>query len=98
MPRLAALLCLMWTVTASARWWPAAPTPPTGHVLPPTAQESREPAERVAPAGAHTPAAAARIAQKLNGGGRVLSVEPAAGGWRVKLLKDGDVRIVFVPD
>ncbi|MDO9453861.1 MAG: hypothetical protein Q7J29_13490 [Stagnimonas sp.] len=39
---------------------------------------------------------AARQAQSLNGGGRVLSVEQANGGWRVKLLKDGNVRFVFV--
>ncbi len=41
---------------------------------------------------------AAREAQQLNGGGRVLSVDAANGGWRVKLLKDGNVRMVFVPD
>lgn len=41
---------------------------------------------------------AAREAQQRNGGGRVLSVDEAGGGWRVKLLKDGDVRIVFVPN
>lgn len=39
---------------------------------------------------------AAREAQQINGGGRVLSVDTANGGWRVKLLKDGNVRIVFV--
>ena len=41
---------------------------------------------------------AARQAQSINGGGRVLSVDEARGGWRVKLLKDGNVRFVFVPD
>ena len=41
---------------------------------------------------------AARQAQSINGGGRVLSVDQANGGWRVKLLKDGNVRFVFVPD
>lgn len=41
---------------------------------------------------------AAREAQQRNGGGRVLSVDEAGGGWRVKLLKDGNVRIVFVPN
>ncbi len=41
---------------------------------------------------------ATREAQQINGGGRVLSVDPANGGWRVKLLKDGNVRMVFVPD
>lgn len=44
-----------------------------------------------------TPAEAARIAQQQNGGGRVLAVEPEAGGYRVKLLKNGDVRILYVP-
>jgi hypothetical protein len=37
-------------------------------------------------------AAAARRAQQQNGGGRVLSVEPDGGGYRVKVLKDGEVR------
>ena len=41
---------------------------------------------------------AALAAQQINGGGKVLSVDAAADGWRVKLLKDGHVRIVFVPD
>lgn len=41
---------------------------------------------------------AARTAQKQQGGGRVLSVEPAEGGYRVKLLQKGDVRIVFISD
>lgn len=45
-----------------------------------------------------SPTEAARRAQQQNGGGRVLSVEPASAGWRVKLLKDGEVRIVFVPN
>lgn len=37
-------------------------------------------------------AAAARQAQAANGGGRVLSVEPEGSGYRVKVLKDGEVR------
>lgn len=37
-------------------------------------------------------AAAARQAQRANGGGRVLSVEPEGSGFRVKVLKDGEVR------
>ncbi len=41
---------------------------------------------------------AARQAQQRNGGGRVLSVDTTGNGWRVKLLKDGDVRFVFVPN
>lgn len=35
---------------------------------------------------------AARQAQQRNGGGRVLSVDPENGGYRVKVLKDGEVR------
>lgn len=37
-------------------------------------------------------AAAAREAQARNGGGRVLSVEAEDGGYRVKVLKNGEVR------
>ena len=37
-------------------------------------------------------AEAARQAQAANGGGRVLSVEPEGAGYRVKVLKDGEVR------
>lgn len=36
---------------------------------------------------------AARRAQRANGGGRVLSVEPEGSGYRVKVLKDGEVRV-----
>lgn len=39
---------------------------------------------------------AARRAQNQNGGGRVLSVEPSGNGYRVKLLRDGEVRVVYV--
>lgn len=41
---------------------------------------------------------AARRAQEQNGGGRVLSVQPAEGGHRVKLLKNGEVRVLTVPE
>lgn len=41
---------------------------------------------------------AARRAQQRNGGGRVLSVEPEGAGHRVKVLKDGEVRILHVED
>lgn len=41
---------------------------------------------------------AARVAQKQQGGGRVLSVDATEGGYRVKLLQKGDVHIVFVPE
>jgi hypothetical protein len=43
-----------------------------------------------------SPDEAARRAQQQNGGGRVLSVEPAGSGYRVKLLRDGEVRVVYV--
>jgi len=43
-----------------------------------------------------SPNEAAQRAQAMNGGGRVLSVEPAGEGYRVKLLRDGEVRVVFV--
>jgi len=39
---------------------------------------------------------AARRAQQRNGGGRVLSVDPEGAGYRVKVLKDGEVRIYQV--
>ena len=35
---------------------------------------------------------AAQRAQQRNGGGRVLSVDPEGPGYRVKVLKDGEVR------
>lgn len=44
------------------------------------------------------PGEAARQAQAQNGGGRVLGVQQIGGGWQVKLLKDGEVRSVFVQD
>ncbi|MDZ4080725.1 MULTISPECIES: hypothetical protein [Hydrocarboniphaga] len=44
-----------------------------------------------------SPSDAARVAQQQNGGGRVLTVDRGADGYRVKLLKNGDVRVVFVP-
>ena len=39
---------------------------------------------------------AGRRAQMRNGGGRVLSVEPEGAGYRVKVLKDGEVRVHHV--
>ena len=41
---------------------------------------------------------AARRAQRRNGGGRVLSVDPEGSGYRVKVLKDGEVRTHHVDD
>jgi hypothetical protein len=43
-------------------------------------------------------AEAGRRAQMRNGGGRVLSVEPMGGGYRVKVLKDGVVRVYIIED
>ena len=43
-------------------------------------------------------AEAARRAQQINGGGRVLSVEPIGSGHRVKVLKDGEVRVLQIED
>jgi hypothetical protein len=45
-----------------------------------------------------SPSQAAREAQQRYGGGRVLSVDSMGGGYRVKLLRDGDVRVVFISD
>lgn len=45
-----------------------------------------------------SPADAAREAQMRYGGGKILSVDPAGDGYRVKLVRDGDVRVVFIPD
>lgn len=47
--------------------------------------------------GALSASEAAKIAQKQDGGGRVLSVEHVDGGYRVKLLKKGEVRSILVP-
>lgn len=44
------------------------------------------------------PTEAGRRAQMRNGGGRVLSVEPMGGGYRVKVLKDGVVRVYIIED
>ncbi len=40
---------------------------------------------------------AADRAQQMNGGGRVLAVQSDANGYRVKLLKNGEVQAVHVP-
>lgn len=104
MRRLLASFCLLWTGTALAAglWGPARevqrqPTwpAPSQRELPPAGflpQEDRVEDQDL------SPGEAARRAQQMNGGGRVLAVEQAQGGWRVKLIKNGDVRIVFVPD
>ncbi len=40
---------------------------------------------------------AARRAQARNGGGRVLGVEAVGDGFRVKLVKEGEVRTFMIP-
>ena len=44
-----------------------------------------------------SPGDAARRAQEMNGGGRILSVDPNGPGYRVKVLKEGEVRVIAVP-
>lgn len=46
--------------------------------------------------GESSAALAAEKALRANGGGRVLSVDRDDGGFRVKVLKDGDVRTHFI--
>lgn len=41
---------------------------------------------------------AARQALQRNGGGRVLSVEPQGAGYRVKVIKNGEVRLHDIED
>src|SRR5262245_2180255 len=56
-------------------------------------EPERERSERRSPRQVEdTRSRAARRAQEANGGGRVLNVQPDDGGYRVKLLKDGEVR------
>jgi hypothetical protein len=75
----------------------------------PTRPVRIEPAARATqapPSRASTPSApavdslttgeAGRRAQQLNGGGRILSVDTQDQGYRVKLLKDGEVRVINV--
>lgn len=45
-----------------------------------------------------TAAQAARQAQQRYGGGKVLSVDSTGDGFHVKLLRNGDVRVVFIPN
>lgn len=60
-------------------------------------REQREPREhRQRDGHRSSPEMAARLAQQQNGGGRVLSVDRDGDGYRVKLLKDGEVRSYFI--
>jgi hypothetical protein len=36
-------------------------------------------------------------AQQANGGGRILAADPVENGYLVRVLKDGEVRSVYVP-
>ena len=45
-----------------------------------------------------TASQAAQEAQRRYGGGKVLSVDSTGEGFRVKLLRNGDVRVVFIGD
>lgn len=62
-------------------------------------RESRAVAPALAPQQRHaprmSPGDAARLAQQRHGG-RVLAVDPVENGYRVKLLDDGEVRMVFI--
>lgn len=88
---LAGLMCSA-TAAASSPHFPKPPKLPADGFAPKSGpQESPDDSSMSAQQ-------AAREAQQRNGGGRVLSVDEAGGGWRVKLLKDGNVRIVFVPN
>lgn len=107
MRRALAILLLLWTGSALADRLPdwlqqGARSEPRWPSLPRGREQSLPPAGLTHAEDIQdnniSPGEAARRAQQMNGGGRVLSVEPASGGWRVKLIKQGDVRIVFVPD
>lgn len=76
---------------------PMAPLEPPGLGFPGNREEQRSPHPELRQAPRLTPGEAARRAQAINGGGRVLAVVPTAGGYRVKLIKRGEVRVVFVP-
>lgn len=95
MPRALAILILLWAGAAGAGGWPKLPRGGE-HAPAPTGLTAAEDVQQ--DDSGISPGEAARRAQQMNNGGRVLSVEPANGGWRVKLIKHGDVRIVFVPD
>ena len=74
----------------------AAPVPmaPNGAQAAPPAFQSRAPMATTR----RTPGDAAQWARQTNGGGRVLSVYPSPNGYRVKMLKNGEVRFVEVPN
>lgn len=64
----------------------------------PSRQERREERREERRARRDGSAEAARQALQRNGGGRVLSVEPQGEGYRVKVIKDGEVRLHEIED
>jgi hypothetical protein len=80
---------------APAPQHPAAEAP---RFQPPNQGPEQAPAQAAAPQHPRSqPVDAARRAQQQYGG-RVLSVSPSDGGYRVRLLRDGEVSVVTVPD
>ncbi|HWY26153.1 MAG TPA: hypothetical protein VNX47_14605 [Nevskia sp.] len=70
------------------------PEPPRQMYMP--RQEPMRP-QNWAPQNRMSTGQAAQRAQQMNGGGRVLAVDPSESGYRVRVLKDGEVRSVYVP-
>ncbi len=70
------------------------PEPPRQMYVP--RQEPMRP-QNWAPQNRMSTGQAAQRAQQMNGGGRVLAVDPSESGYRVRVLKDGEVRSVYVP-
>ena len=71
------------------------PPPPRQPVYAPRQEPPRQ--QNWAPQNRMSSGQAAQRAQQLNGGGRVLAVDPSDSGYRVRVLKDGEVRSVYVP-
>ena len=69
--------------------------PPPQRFAPPAYARQSAPPQEQRPE--ISPGDAAHRAQEANGGGRVLAVDPSQQGYRVKLLKDGEVRAVQIP-
>ncbi|WP_029920089.1 hypothetical protein [Nevskia soli] len=65
------------------------PEPPRQQMFPPPQQRPQGPGV--------SRGEAMRRAQQMNGGGRVLAADPAESGYRVRVLKDGEVRSVYIP-
>ncbi|MEQ1439953.1 PepSY domain-containing protein [Fontimonas sp. SYSU GA230001] len=88
------MLCLLAAIgTTPAQARPDADRDPPGRIVEPVAPgPARDPL--AAELNGHrslSPAEAARLAQRRYGG-RVLAVEPEGRGYRVKLLRNGEVR------